>query len=210
MPAGGYAVCETRAGRVLRRGLAWQQQRQHAGREDEPRRCPQAGGQSVPLVEQTREDGPGEAPAGVGHVVEADVHRRPCRCRSRRGSGRSGRRSSSRRRRRRRSARRRSRSSDRRPPSEPTAIAAGTHRQHEGEPRRGPAVGLAARAVPRRRTKRGRGRLHDPVADHPDREEVPDLPEAPAEDGLEEDRAGRPRTRRRARRRGRSAPPRAR
>ena len=58
-------------------------------------------------------------------------------------------------------------------------------REDERQAGGGAAGRLAVRRARRRQARRGR--LHDAVADHPDREERADLPEAPAELGAQED-----------------------
>ena len=157
----------------------------------------------MPLVEQSREHRAGQAPAGVGHVVEADVHRRPCRCRRRRGSG---------------SEWTAEFIANTTPKAiSPTTITArrvdaggqadgdrgGERRQREGQPGRGPAVGLAPRA-PRRAGGRSRGPRPARSRSRSPRSPGSRRSARSSSRGRSRGRpGGRRRTRRRARRRGR-------
>jgi EmrB/QacA subfamily drug resistance transporter len=66
LPARGGSSASARVG---------QQQRERRGGDDERGGAPQASFEASPLVERAGEHRADQAPAGVGHVVEADVHR---------------------------------------------------------------------------------------------------------------------------------------
>ena len=132
----------------------WQEARQEAGGQDEEDRRPEARLEALPLVERAREDRAGEAAAGVGHVVEADVHRDLVAV----GVGEDqvgvdgG------------VQREDDAEGDQAADHDDGRVDVGGERdrdagreggEHEGEPGRGPAVGLGAVAPPRPRMKRG-------------------------------------------------------
>ena len=146
---------------------------------DEHRGRPEAGVEAPPLVEERRRGAVRRAGRRRWPCSRSRRSSRPCRRRRRRGSGTSGRRSSSRTRRRRRPGRRRARSSGRRrrvarSRSRPGTRRAGTRAGSRCRRSAAPCSALRCR-------KPGAAGLHDAVADHPDREEAADLPEAPAE-----------------------------